>query len=187
MRTADPEVFQKILDSAVQLFGERPFHEVRMDDIATNAQCSKGSIYSRFRSKESLYLGLIVHFGNQLRDEIQAKLVKCKDPDERLLVFIQEVFQFHDRYPYFLELIQRAEVVCRGNDQLTANRQGFIKLISETLRAFDMGLSTATLERSAVALMGMARAILQVTHAPRTADLPKWLVNLFLEGFGQEN
>lgn len=83
MRTADPEVLRRILDSAIQLFGERPFHEVRMDDIATNAGCSKGSIYSRFHSKEDLYLGLIVHFGNQLRDEIQARIAKGKDPRER--------------------------------------------------------------------------------------------------------
>lgn len=83
------------------------------------------------------------------------------------MVFIQEVFQFHDRYPYFLELIQRAEVVCRGNDKLAANRQGFIRIISEMLRSFDPSVSTATLDRSAVALMGMTRAILQVT--PRRA------------------
>lgn len=183
MRTADPEVRRRILDSAMQLFGERPYHEVKMDDIATHAKSSKGSIYSRYRSKEDLYLGLIVHFGKQLREDIQAKTARCEAPRERLVVLIQEVFHFHDRYPYFLELIQRAEAVFRGNAQLTANRRGFVTLISETLGSIDPSVQTSTLELSAAALMGMTRAILQITPAPRGDELPRWLVERFLSGY----
>lgn len=183
MRTADPEVLRRILDSAMQLFGERPFHQVRMDEIATHAKSSKGSIYSRFNSKEELYLGLIVHFGKQLRDDIQSRTSRCEAPCERLLVLIQQVFNFHDRYPYFLELIQRAEVVCRGSEQLAANRRGFVTLISETLESIDPAAEATTLELSSVALMGITRAILQITPAPRSDKLPKWVIDRFLLGF----
>lgn len=183
MRTANPVILQRILDSAAQLFSVRPFHEVTMDEIAKRANSSKGSIYSRFKSKEDLYLGLIVFFGQHLRDDIQAKTAHSESPYQRLLVLIQEVFRFHDRYPYFLELIQRAEVICRGNEQLAENRRKFVTLISETLRSFESLRQTASLEMSAVALMGMTRAIMQIAPAPRGDELPKWVVDHFMYGF----
>lgn len=185
MRTPNPAVLQRILNSAAELFGERPFHEVTMDDIAKHANTSKGSIYARFKSKEDLYLGLIVYFGKQLRSDIQAKAAPSESPYHRLLVLIQEVLRFHDRYPYFLELVQRAEVICRGNEQLTENRRKFVALISDTLGAFHPSTST-NLELSAAALMGMTRAILQATPIPRDDKIPEWVVNQFLFGFARK-
>lgn len=185
MRTPNPAVLQRILDSAAQLFGERPFHEVTMDEIAKRATSSKGSIYARFRSKEDLYLGLVVYFGQQLRGDIETKTAQSESPYQRLLVFIQEVFRFHDRYPYFLELIQRAEVICRGSEQLTENRRNFVMLISQTLGLFDPS-TTVNLELSAAALMGMTRAILQATPVPRDDKIPEWVVDHFLFGFARK-
>jgi len=183
MRKAKPIVIQSILDSAAELFGERPFHEVTMDDIAQRAGISKGTIYSRFKSKEDLYLGLILHFGVQLREEIQAKTAHSPSPHQCLLDLIQEVFRFHDRYPYFLEIIQRAEVICRGKEQLIVNRLAFIAVIVDKLRALESSVQPAQLEMSAVALMGMTRAMLQIAPAPRGDELPKWVVDHFLFGF----
>lgn len=185
MRTPNPDLLERILDSAAQLFGKRPFHEVTMDEIAKHANTSKGSIYARFKSKEDLYLGLIVYFGQRLRDDIQTKMAQSESPNQRLLLLIQEVFCFHDRYPYFLELVQRAEVICRGNDQLTENRRKFLMLISQTLESFDPSTHYSP-EFSAVALMGMTRAILQATPVPRDDKIPEWIVDHFLFGFARE-
>ena len=50
MRTADPSKAPRIIDSAGQLFAERPYHEeVRMDDIAARGRrLEKGTLYLHF-------------------------------------------------------------------------------------------------------------------------------------------
>ncbi|HZW29624.1 MAG TPA: helix-turn-helix domain-containing protein, partial [Isosphaeraceae bacterium] len=54
MRTADPAKSRRIIDAAIQLFAERPYHEVRMEDIAARAQVAKGTLYLHYQDKEDL-------------------------------------------------------------------------------------------------------------------------------------
>ncbi len=60
MRTTDPAKVGRIIDAAIQLFAERPYHEVRMDDIAERAQVAKGTLYLHFKDKEALYCALML-------------------------------------------------------------------------------------------------------------------------------
>ena len=59
MRCKTAEQADKVLDAAAQLFGLRRFHEVRMEDIAAEAEVGKGTLYRYFADKEELYLGLL--------------------------------------------------------------------------------------------------------------------------------
>ena len=55
MRTTDPAKAERIFDAAIQLFAERPYHEVRMDDIAVRTQVAKGTLYLHFKDKEIVH------------------------------------------------------------------------------------------------------------------------------------
>lgn len=46
----------RILEAAAALFGEMPFAEVQVDDIARRAGIGKATLYRYFPSKEALYL-----------------------------------------------------------------------------------------------------------------------------------
>ena len=59
MRTADPAKVRRIIDAAIQLFAERPFHEVRMEDIAARAKVAKGTLYLHYKDKEDLFAGIM--------------------------------------------------------------------------------------------------------------------------------
>ena len=48
-----------ILDAAEALFASRPYHEVRLEDVAVSAKVGKGTLYLYWDSKEALYLALI--------------------------------------------------------------------------------------------------------------------------------
>lgn len=48
-----------ILDVAADLFARRPFHEVKLDDIAAGARVGKGTLYLYWSSKEQVYLAII--------------------------------------------------------------------------------------------------------------------------------
>ncbi len=44
MRTKTPQFSEKMLEAAGRLFGTRRFHEVRMEDVASEADVSKGTL-----------------------------------------------------------------------------------------------------------------------------------------------
>ncbi len=49
---------REILDAATKVFSEKGFHAATLDDVATEAEVSKGSIYIHFDSKEAMVDGL---------------------------------------------------------------------------------------------------------------------------------
>ena len=51
-----------LLDAAVAEFFEKGFAAARMDDIATRAGVSKGTLYLYFKSKDDMFAGLIEAF-----------------------------------------------------------------------------------------------------------------------------
>ena len=65
-----PEQADKMLDAAVQLFGRRRFHEVRIDDIAAEAEVGKGTLYRYFTDKEELYVALLTRSARQYSSSI---------------------------------------------------------------------------------------------------------------------
>jgi TetR/AcrR family fatty acid metabolism transcriptional regulator len=51
---ADPEKRKRILAAAVELFGQKGFHEARIAEIAARAGVAEGTVYLYFRNKEDL-------------------------------------------------------------------------------------------------------------------------------------
>ena len=49
----------RILDAALRVFARRGFHKARMDDIAEEANLSKGALYWYFRSKDAILQALV--------------------------------------------------------------------------------------------------------------------------------
>jgi TetR/AcrR family transcriptional regulator, fatty acid metabolism regulator protein len=60
----------KILEAAALVFAEKGYHEARVDDIATQSNTSKGSVYFYFPSKQEIFLGLIDTFADLLENRL---------------------------------------------------------------------------------------------------------------------
>jgi AcrR family transcriptional regulator len=71
VRTADPVKAQRIIEAAAQLFAERHYHEVRMDDIAAKADVAKGTIYLHFKDKDNLYQALALDSVKKLINRVE--------------------------------------------------------------------------------------------------------------------
>src|SRR5438132_288135 len=80
VRTKTPQQADKMLDAAVALFGRRRFHEVRMDDIAAEAEVGKGTLYRYFTDKEELYLALLARSARQYLAQVDAEVAKAPTP-----------------------------------------------------------------------------------------------------------
>ncbi|HQY89869.1 MAG TPA: TetR/AcrR family transcriptional regulator [Tepidisphaeraceae bacterium] len=60
-----------ILRVASGQFSRKPFHEVKLDDIATAAKVGKGTLYLYFQSKDELYTEMVRDGFNELIEQLR--------------------------------------------------------------------------------------------------------------------
>src|SRR5262249_46174369 len=100
-----------MLDAAGRLFGTQRFHEVRMEDIAAEAEVGKGTIYRYFSDKEELYKALLSRSSGQLLGRLRDELEQADAPRAQLVRVVAALIGFFDERPHLFDLIQRAEVM----------------------------------------------------------------------------
>lgn len=64
--TQRPELREKVLAAATRLFLDRPFEEVRIDDIAEEAGVAKGLVFYYFDSKRGVYVAVVESLVDQM-------------------------------------------------------------------------------------------------------------------------
>jgi AcrR family transcriptional regulator len=189
VRTVDPARIERIIDAAAQLFAERHYHEVRMDDIAAKANVAKGTIYLHFKDKDDLYQALAISTFKNLSQKIADSLLGIDDPQTKLLALHRVVFQFFEHNAFRMNLINRVERMREqtgdASKELANLRAGFMDTLQSILEEFPEAahMSPSETAFSVIALSGMFKEVLQNLPAPWPPDLPDRFVNLFLRGF----
>ena len=72
-----------ILEAARHLFFEKGYRAT-MDEIAERAELSKGTLYLYFKSKDELYVSVIVEGFRVLEKRIRKALAEVKGPEEKV-------------------------------------------------------------------------------------------------------
>lgn len=85
MQRPDEEKRRTILRVARDLFSKRPYHEVRLDDVAAAAKVGKGTLYVYFENKEHLYLELVTEAFDVLISDIEERIESNADSNWTLL------------------------------------------------------------------------------------------------------
>jgi AcrR family transcriptional regulator len=161
MRTVNPVRLERIFDSAVCLFAERRFHEVKMDDIAAHAGVSKGALYHHFKDKDALYVEIVLRGMKRLFEDVRERVAAARQAEDKLRGFIQEGIRFFTLHPFYLELIEIADQA--DSEEVAELRTQFIKLCTGIMRELEAsGRWTASdPEFAARALLGMMREVLR--------------------------
>lgn len=99
---------ERILDSALDIFARKGYHDTRMDEIADESGTSKGSIYFHFPNKERLFLALVDQFANLLERRVNDAIEQEKEGIARVRVALQTCLDTFGRYrrPAKLLLVQ---------------------------------------------------------------------------------
>lgn len=93
---------------AATMFAERPFHEVRLDEIAAATRLGKGTIYVYFASKEDLYTTLIAEGIDRLVQRIAATEAKGGAAWPTLERVVRELLGFAEQFPHLYSLMRGA-------------------------------------------------------------------------------
>jgi AcrR family transcriptional regulator len=186
VRTKTPEQAEKILEAASQLFGRLRFHEVRMEDIAAEAEVGKGTLYRYFADKEELYLALLKRAAEQYMRLIAAETAKGSDPRKKLRALVAAGFAFFERQSHLGPLIQRAEVTHADSPWQPA-RERFLALAVDILHEArdEAAFTVADPTTAALLLLGGVRSIYLFGRKPRPRDVADRIVNAWLNGVAE--
>ncbi|GAA2892300.1 TetR/AcrR family transcriptional regulator [Pseudonocardia halophobica] len=93
-----------ILTAAAELFGERGYAGVSLEDVADRLDVTKGSLYYYFASKDELVTAAIETLGTDWTDRLEA-LPVAGSPTERLRALLREHIRIAVReYPAALRM-----------------------------------------------------------------------------------
>lgn len=107
MQRPDEEKRKTIVRAARDLFSRKPYHEVRLDDIAAAARVGKGTLYIYFESKDHLYLELVTEAFDVLLEEIQKRIESGAGSNWELLTdIIQSLARWMTKHPTMFDLIR---------------------------------------------------------------------------------
>ena len=91
---------QRILDAAVRVFADKGYHGTLVDEIALEAETSKGGVYFHFPNKQAIFLALLDRLAAMLRERIEGAVQKERDPvvrAELALKVVLDTFASHRR------------------------------------------------------------------------------------------
>jgi TetR/AcrR family fatty acid metabolism transcriptional regulator len=95
----DPEATRgRILDAALSVFSRKGYHDASVDDIVTESQTSKGSVYFHFPNKQELFLALVDKFANLLERRVDEAIAGEQAGIRRVNAALQAVLETFGRY-----------------------------------------------------------------------------------------
>lgn len=122
---------QNILEAAEKLFLANGYEDTTMNQIATESEFSKGTLYNYFKSKDDLYLAI----GTKAYDIIidyTKHFVESKDPGvDQLKAVGYAYYDFTKNYPDYAHIfhdisIKLPNVAQKSKDKLTVNEKEYL-------------------------------------------------------------
>ncbi len=174
-----------ILDAAARVFAQRPFHEVLIDSIASDAGIGKGTIYRYFENKEVLYFATVVHVVESLAADLERRTRGEQTARGQLEAIATGILDhFWDRR-YLLPFFQRDERFPALEDELVKRREPILRVVQEAIlggieRREFRGIDARI---GADLFLGMVRSM-NLFHRSddRLEDLVRQLMDVFLNG-----
>lgn len=109
---------EKIIETAFELFSQKNYHEVMMEDVAKLTSVAKGTVYNYFRSKEELYFSIMKQRMEKLTGSLKEKIESESNSIDSLRSFITHLYLFMMKYQNFF-LMYRKENLNKESDICT--------------------------------------------------------------------
>lgn len=157
----EQQVRQRIIDAAVEVFGEKGFHRATIADVVRRSGLSVGAIYTHFSGKDALFLHSCDLISGQGLDELAMRLAPLTTTAAKLTAAVA----------YYVETIDDFE-----------GAPGQVGLVRAWAEASESAEVREMLVRRREQLVGAALMLLHEGVA--RGELPGWLdVEAFARGF----
>jgi TetR/AcrR family transcriptional regulator len=115
---------QIILEAAEKLFLTKGYENATMDEIASESEFSKGTLYNYFKSKDELYLAIGVKAYNLLADHTISFIEKQSPGLNQLMSVGYAYYSFSKKYPTYANVfhdiaIKVPDILTKPKNELT--------------------------------------------------------------------
>ena len=100
-RKRNPERELRILEGALELFGQRGFEATTVSSICEAAGVSEATLYEYFESKEQVLFSIAELYTRRELERVENLRDYIRDPREKLRVAIQAYLDFYERNPLY--------------------------------------------------------------------------------------
>lgn len=126
---------QRILRAAASVISRRGYQDAAVEEIAREADTSKGGVYFHFPGKEAILLALLDHTASLLRGKVEEAIAAESDPvaraDAALLVLLRTMAKHRTLARVFA--VEAAGAGRQFNDRVVAIQDEFAELIRAQL------------------------------------------------------
>ena len=165
-RMPAPERREAILAAALEVFGERGFHEASLEDVAARGGISKALIYEHFQSKRDLERALLEAHVDELLHRVLEAIASASDEEERLRFGVEAFLRFVEERPVAWRLLFRnvgdpdiAEPFARLQEEVAGTIAALMTInVPESYRAADPEFAQAA-EMTAQQLTGAVQSL----------------------------
>jgi len=133
---------ERILDSALDVFSRKGYHDSKLDEIVQDSGTSKGSIYFHFPNKERLFLALVDQFADLLEKRVTEAIAPMPPGMERVRVALETTLETFGKYrrPAKILLVQAVGLGTAFEEKRNEINGRFAQLIQTYLQeAIDNG------------------------------------------------
>ena len=127
----------RILETAIELAEKGGFDNVRLRDVAAQAEVALGTLDKRFHSKESILIAALELEAEKLEKQLSKKPMDGEDPLERILNFFERMSRTLFRKPNLGRAVLRA--LTSGDEDLTEQVASFHQRITNMIVASSRG------------------------------------------------
>ena len=128
---------QEILEAAREVFFEKGTHRATMDDVAAQAEISKGTVYLYFQSKESILAHLLLEGLSILLSQLEAAYAPQEplSAETHLRQLVEAYWQYSQTYPDYFRLLMALD---RGRFRERVSAEMYQQILTESTRGLEL-------------------------------------------------
>ncbi|MFQ5813647.1 MAG: TetR/AcrR family transcriptional regulator [Anaerolineae bacterium] len=128
---------QEILEAAKEVFFDKGIHRATVDDVAAQAEISKGTVYIYFQSKESILAHLLLEGLSILLSQLKAAFAPQEplSAEKHLRQLVEAYWQFAQTYPDYFRLLMALD---RGRFRERVSAEMYQQILTESTRGLGL-------------------------------------------------
>lgn len=134
INTRAETTISEILSAAENLFVQKNYADVSMSEIAYLANLTKGALYHHFKSKEDLYITMMLRDFDEKREMFQTAVDAPGDCRTRLTLSTKLLFRLPPHKRRVIQLVRRDINIFKGDTRTTLIRS-YQAALPETVEA----------------------------------------------------
>jgi AcrR family transcriptional regulator len=164
----------EIIHTAAQLFSEKSYHDVTMDEIAEKVGVAKGTIYLYFESKEKLYLEILEEGFESIESLIEKEIEKGESAPQKMKKVLKLIFSFYRQNLDVLRILSRDEThLIREHFEFTEHwRHRRVKLYKKILEkgVKEGSFRPINTELTSLIIFGLVRSVMFFYETDKSAE-----------------